>query len=122
MESNFLISWLAQKAFDMAFEKCRQVFSSKGAKIDHSPHLFEQAVAAHLEYVSRWSSEVAIAEPNATKQLNSVYIHLDCYVSPRRERYDPDNVIRSIPLLSLFQLGQRHQIILGHPEQERQPR
>jgi len=111
----FLTGYIAKKLLDAALGAAKAALKGTGSEVVTQSGDLERALEAHMNEINNWAAQVkfaGLAEARATAQ---VYVHLDCYVTPRRYRMDPMENLIKVPLESMFDSGTKHAVILGGP-------
>lgn len=75
----------------------------------------EEALNHHITIVKNWSSEINFKDLKTSKTTFDVYIPLDLYLYPLRNKIEQHEEIQIIPLLDIFKFEKSHLAILGQP-------
>ena len=73
------------------------------------------AIESHTREVASWSSEISFKDLQRPKATSEVFVPLDIYLLPRRNRFSVDEASLSAPLEELLSRSIGHVIILGQP-------
>jgi len=75
----------------------------------------ESALFNHIREVKNWAGEVTFKDLRAAKSIQDVYVELDFYLFPRRNRLSEDESIGQVPIRKIFEHAPKHAAILGQP-------
>jgi hypothetical protein len=111
MINEIIIKEAVKSIVGLALAQLKRVsFKLKSTNLD-----VEQALFEHIREVKNWSGEVTFKDLKAAKNINDIYVDLDFYVFPRRNRFDNSEAIEKVPLNKLFEIAPSHVAILGQP-------
>lgn len=106
---------LLKKLVDTAFSVGKEFLRSSKAQLEMSTDQLEQCIDQHLRVVGGWANEIALSDLRTAKTTSEVYIPLDFYLYPRRQRLDSREIPSRVRLEQLVAAGESHVLILGHP-------
>ncbi len=86
----------------------------KYARVEISPSQIENSIGIHEKKVRNWSKDISFKDIGESKSLIQVYVQLDFYLSPVKNRID-DKESEKVSLSDLFKRSTNHLIILGQP-------
>lgn len=104
-------------------ELCKQALHSLelllarwNVSVSSSKDQINAAIASHQREVKRWSEEIAFKDLLKPKTTSEVFVPLNIYLIPRRQRFSKYEQIPSAPLSSILE-GEDipHLVILGQP-------
>ncbi len=109
-------SSLATEFCKQAFHSLQQLAARWNVTVSSSEDIINAALASHQVEVRRWSEEVSFKDLIRPKQTEEVFVPLDIYLLPRRQRFSNHEQIPSAPLSSVLEgEGTTHLVILGQP-------
>lgn len=99
-----------------AFHSLGQLVARWNVAVSSSEEGINSAIAAHLLEVRRWSEEISFKDLLKPKSTSDIFVPLDIYLLPRRQRFSRHEEIASAPLSSVLE-GESvaHLVILGQP-------
>jgi hypothetical protein len=98
-----------------AFKIASDFFAKNKFKLGSSELEIEKSLISHISHVKNWSSEVIFKDLKKAKRTLDIYIKLNTYVYPRRNRINDEEEIEEIGLLDIFKSEDSHIAILGQP-------
>jgi predicted NACHT family NTPase len=75
----------------------------------------ESSLFNHIREVKNWAGEVTFKDLRAAKNIQDVYVELDFFLFPRRNRISEDEEIGQVAITKIFQHTEKHVVILGQP-------
>jgi hypothetical protein len=97
------------------FKIASDFFAKNKFKLGTSEKDIEKSLINHITHVKNWSSEVIFKDLKKAKRTQDVYIKLNTYVYPRRNRINDEEEIEEIGLLDIFKSEDSHIAMLGQP-------
>jgi len=109
-------STLATEFCKQAFHSVQEVVTRWNVTVSSSEDGINAAIAAHQLEIKHWSEEISFKDLLRAKQTEDVFVPLDIYLLPRRQRFSNSERIPSAPLSSVLE-GESvaHLVILGQP-------
>ena len=109
-------SSLATEFCKEAFHSLQQLVARWNVTVSSSEDGINAAIASHQLEVRRWSEEISFKDLLKPKQTEDVFVPLDIYLLPRRQRFSHCEQIPSAALSSVLE-GESvtHLVILGQP-------
>lgn len=117
MESGgvMLKEYLIKKALDEVLVIGKKALRETGAKLLSNKNDIEEAVTHHLSGVTTWSGEISFTDLKEAKRTEDIFIELDTFVYPRRNRIVQEESIPQTSLIETLKTSKNHHIILGQP-------
>jgi hypothetical protein len=106
---------LIEEGVKTAFKIASDFFTQNKFKLGSSQKEIEKSLINHINHVKNWSSEVIFKDLKKAKRTQDIYIKLNTYVYPRRNRINDEEEIEEIGLLDIFESEESHIAILGQP-------
>jgi NACHT domain len=107
---------LANEASKQAFAFLAHYLSRWKVSISSSQERLEAALAEHQKEVKAWSEEISFKDLLRPKATSDVFVPLDIYLLPRRQRFSDSEELALAPLSSVCDVeSNAHLIILGQP-------
>lgn len=76
----------------------------------------QPSILEHLREMERWASFVSIAELRGKKKsVESIFVRLDAYLTPRREIEDGEEQPQRVHIDSVLRSSESHIVLLGQP-------
>jgi energy-coupling factor transporter ATP-binding protein EcfA2 len=100
---------------NIAFDKATAFLSRWNTPLDTTEQRINSAISTHLKGLKNWSREVAFKDLQRPRSLSEVFVPLDIYLLPRRNRLSGDENLRSVPLDGFLSNSDEHLVILGQP-------
>jgi len=99
-----------------AFHSLGQLVARWNVAVSSSEEGINSAIASHLLEVRRWSEEISFKDLLKPKSTSEIFVPLDIYLLPRRQRFSRHEEIASAALSSVLE-GESvaHLVILGQP-------
>jgi hypothetical protein len=107
---------LAKEASKQAIGFLAHYLSRWNVSLSSSQERLESAIAEHQKEVKNWSEEISFKDLLKPKVTEEVFVPLDIYLLPRRQRFEDFEDVPSAPLSDIFEddaVG--HLVILGQP-------
>ncbi|MEJ1242182.1 NACHT domain-containing protein [Chryseolinea sp. T2] len=111
MIKELLIKEGAKTILALALNQVKKI----GSKLISSGNDIEVALFNHVTEVKNWAGEITFKDLRAAKNIQEIYIDLDFYLFPRRNRITENEEIGQIPIRNIFQHAPKHVAILGQP-------
>ncbi len=105
---------LLSKAVGEAIDSLKKYMKEKALSLSFSAQDIEKSLDSHLRFIENWSKEVSFDDLHSSKKLSKVYIKLDYYLTPLRQRFD-SKVPKKTELRSIIKGCESHVVILGQP-------
>jgi hypothetical protein len=106
----------AGEASKQAFAFLSQYLSRWNVSLSSSQERLDTAIAEHQKEIRNWSGEISFKDLLRPKVTSEVFVPLDIYLLPRRQRFSDSEELRSAPLSVIFGDGEvSHLVILGQP-------
>ena len=107
---------LAREASKQAITLLAQYLSRWNVNLSSSQERLETAISEHQKEVKTWSEEISFKDLLRPKVTSEVFVPLDMYLLPRRQRFSELEELRSAPLSSVLKDNAvAHLVILGQP-------
>jgi hypothetical protein len=107
---------LATEASKQAIALLAQYLGRWNVSLSSSQERLDAAIAEHQREVKSWSEEISFKDLLRPKATSEVFVPLDIYLLPRRQRFSDFEELRSAPLSSIFKdSAVTHLVILGQP-------
>jgi hypothetical protein len=107
---------LAGEASKQAIALLTRYLSRWNVTLSSSQERLETAVAEHQKEIKNWSEEISFKDLLRPKVTSEVFVPLDIYLLPRRQRFSDSEELLSAPLSSIFgDSAVTHLVILGQP-------
>ena len=109
-------SSLATEFCKQALHSLQQLVARWKVTVSSSEDAINAAITAHQLEVRRWSEEISFKDLLRPKQTEEVFVPLDIYLLPRRQRFSNYEQIPCAPLSTVLEgesIG--HLVILGQP-------
>ncbi|WP_298509117.1 NACHT domain-containing NTPase [uncultured Kordia sp.] len=111
-----LKEYFITKALDEIYKKVAKAFSEENIKVKFTRKSLLKSLNIHVEETTKWSREININTIESSKKIENSYVHLNYYLTPRREQMEGHS---ESPLKILFKdhLNEtdKNIIILGQP-------
>jgi predicted NACHT family NTPase len=99
-----------------AISSLKQYLSRWNVDVSSSQERLETAIAEHQREVKSWSEEISFKDLQKPKATSEVFVPLDIYLLPRRQRVSTQEQLVSAPLSSILKSeAVAHMVILGQP-------
>jgi hypothetical protein len=109
-------SSLAGEASKQAIALLTRYLSRWNVGLSSSEERLETALAEHQKEVKNWSGEISFKDLLRPKVTSEVFVPLDIYLLPRKQRFSESEELLSAPLSSIFgDSDVTHLVILGQP-------
>ena len=107
---------LATEASKQAIKLLTQYLLRWNVSVSSSQERLETAIAEHQKEVKNWSEEISFKDLLRPKVTSEVFVPLDIYLLPRRQRFSDSEELPSAPLSDIFgDSAVSHLVILGQP-------
>lgn len=106
---------LLKEGVKTAFKLASDFYAKNKFKMSSSEKDIEKSLINHINHVKNWSSEVIFKDLKKAKRTQDIYIRLNTYVYPRRNRIDDEEEIEEVGLMDIFKSEDNHIAILGQP-------
>ena len=107
---------LTTEASKQAVALLAQYLSRWKVNLSSSQERLEAAIAEHQKEVKIWSEEISFKDLLRPKAISDVFVPLDIYLLPRRQRFSRLEELCSAPLSSIYRdAAVAHLVILGQP-------
>jgi predicted NACHT family NTPase len=110
-----LTDYLIERALDTSLDIAKKLLKKSSGAFTTTREDLEQAIQHHVTFVKNWSKEVDFSDSQKARSTLDIYVDVDLYLYPKRVRIDTSEIIKSIPLKTIFQQDVSHIVILGHP-------
>lgn len=107
--------FLLEKVLDKSIKSAHKYLKEKGFSLDSKAQDLEEAVSNHINQLSNWSSEIILKDVIKAKLTSHVFIELEIFLMPRRNKLDVNEKISTIASKNIFRHTRRHFVILGQP-------
>lgn len=107
--------YLVKKALEGVLITAKKALHETGARLLSTKNDIEEAVAHHLKGITTWAGEVTFNDLKDVKRTLDIFIELDTYVYPRRNRISEEESIPQVNFIDIFKQSERHHIVLGQP-------
>jgi predicted NACHT family NTPase len=99
-----------------AISSLKQLLARWNVNVSSSQERLESAIAVHQREVKRWSEEISFKDLLRPKATSQVFVPLDIYLLPRRQRFSAQEQLASAPLSTILEgANATHLVILGQP-------
>jgi hypothetical protein len=107
---------IAGEASKQAIALLTQYLSRWNVSLSSSQERLETAIAEHQTEIKNWSEEISFKDLLRPKVTSQVFVPLDIYLLPRRQRFSDSEELLSAPLSSILgDSADAHLVILGQP-------
>jgi hypothetical protein len=107
---------LATDAAKDLLKSIKESLARWGAEVDSTQERIEAALERHQAEVKSWAEEISFKDLLRAKATSKVFVPLDIYLLPQRQRMVATERLRSAPLSKLLKNTEvSHLIILGQP-------
>ena len=110
-----LTDYLIEKVLDASLDLAKKLLNKSSSNLRTTREDLEQAIQHHITFVKNWSKDVDFSDSQQARSTLDIYVDLDLYLYPKRVRIDASEIIKSIPLKTIFERDVSHIVILGHP-------
>lgn len=100
---------------DKAIKTTAKYFREKKLSIGSTGRDLEQAISSHIQQVFNWSNEVTFKDLYDSKLTSKVFIDLEVYLMPIKNKMDSSEIVNKISSKSIFRTTSKHLVILGQP-------
>ncbi len=109
-------SSLTAEASKQAIALLAHYLSRWNVTVSSSQERLDAAIGEHQREVRVWSEEISFKDLLRPKVTSEVFVPLDIYLLPRRQRFSNSEKLRSAPLSYIFKdCDATHLVILGQP-------
>jgi hypothetical protein len=99
-----------------AIASLKQMLSRWNVEVSSTEERLQAAIAEHQREVRSWSEEISFKDLQRPKTTTEVFVPLDIYLLPRKQRISSDEQLLSAPLSSILtNEAVAHLVILGQP-------
>src|ERR1035438_10690545 len=98
---------VAGEVYRQAFDSLAHLLSRWNVATSSTKERLETAIADHEREVRIWSEEISFKDLQKPKATSQVFVPLDIYLLPRRQRLSAQEEFPSAPL-SAIQIGRAH--------------
>jgi energy-coupling factor transporter ATP-binding protein EcfA2 len=107
---------LAVDASKYAISLLSQYLSRWRVDVSSSQERLEAAIGEHQREVKSWSEEISFKDLLKPKATSEVFVPLDIYLLPRRQRFSAQETLSCAPMSSILESEDvAHLVILGQP-------
>lgn len=107
---------VAAEVYKQAISSLTHYLSRWNVNVSSSQERLETAIAEHQREVKNWSEEISFKDLLKPKTTTQVFVPLDIYLLPRRQRFSAQEEFPSAPLSSILESEDAtHLVILGQP-------
>lgn len=107
---------VASEASKQAIVLLARYLSRWNVTLDSTQERLENAINEHQKEVKNWSEEISFKDLLRPKATSEVFVPLDIYLLPRRQRFSDSEQLLSAPLSSVFTGSDiSHLVMLGQP-------
>ncbi|MFC4875029.1 NACHT domain-containing protein [Negadavirga shengliensis] len=106
---------LIKEGVKTAFKVASTFYMKNKFKMGFSEGDIEKSLINHINHVKNWSSEIVFKDLKKAKRTQDIYIKLNTYVYPRRNRINDEEEIEEVGLMDIFETEDSHIAILGQP-------
>ena len=99
----------------LGFDQADEALSRWNVRLNTTSDLVHQAIAEHITEVKNWSGEISFRDLQRPKSISEVFVPLDIFLLPRRNRFSGEEKSRSVPLDEFLDDNSEHIVIVGQP-------
>jgi predicted NACHT family NTPase len=111
MIKEILIKEVAKRILALALAQVKKINIS----LTSSEEEVRSALFNHVLEVKNWAGEVTFKDMKAAKSINEIYVDLDFFLFPRRDRISEMEEVSKVSIKKIFDVAPRHVAILGQP-------
>jgi Cdc6-like AAA superfamily ATPase len=106
---------LVTRLISFGFDRASAVISRWQVSLDTSEERVSNAITLHTREVANWANEISFKDLQRPRATSEVFVPLDIYLMPRRNRFSSDETMPSGPMDQLLSSHDGHVVILGQP-------
>ena len=99
----------------LGFDQAQAALNRWHAQLETTQDLLQTAIAEHIAEVNNWSREISFKDLQQPRSISDVFVPLDIFLLPRRNRFSGEEVSRSVPLDDFLGENAEHIVIVGQP-------
>jgi hypothetical protein len=107
---------IATDLYKQAVTSLTQMLSRWNVDVSSSHERIATAIGEHQREVRNWSEEISFKDLQKPKTTSEVFVPLDIYLLPRKQRVSSEEHLQSAPLADILRNDAvAHMVILGQP-------
>ncbi len=113
---NSIETTIATDIYKQAISTLSQLLSRWNVDVSSTEDRLQSAISEHQREVKNWSEEISFKDLQKPKNTSEVFVPLDIYLLPRKQRISSEEHLQSAPLSTILKndaVG--HMVILGQP-------
>jgi predicted NACHT family NTPase len=111
MIKEIIIKEAAKRILALALSQVKKI----DINLTSSEDEVRSALFNHIIEVKNWAGEVTFKDMKAARNINEIYVDLDFFLFPRRDRISDNEEISKVSIKKIFEVATRHVAILGQP-------